>query len=66
MKKICEVTPFLFNDHLVISFSKDWLQFFEKFPKFTAKIDNQSRLILVGPQISFENVLEKGGRSDKV
>lgn len=59
MRKICSVSPVIFNDYLVISLTKDWLKYFEKLPTFTAIIDNKSRLVLVGPQISFNKIIKK-------
>ena len=66
MKKICDVTSTIFNDHIIISFEKDWLQIFDKLPKFSAIIDNKCRLVLIGPQISFDKLTMKKDGHEKL
>jgi len=51
MKKVDEIIPYIFENYLIISLSKDWIKVFDKVPKFEAFIDNKKRLILVGPPI---------------
>ena len=51
MKKIIEITPYLFGDHLVIALSKDWIDIFHDIPKFKVCIDNNGQLIIEGPII---------------
>ena len=45
MKKVNEITSYLFDDSLIISLSKDWVNVFGSLPKFSTKIKN-GRLIL--------------------
>lgn len=45
MKKVI-VTPYLFEDSLVISLSKDWIRQFGAIPKFSVKVDSRNRLVI--------------------
>jgi len=45
MRKVNEITSYLFDDSLIISLSKDWINVFGSLPKFSTKIKN-GRLIL--------------------
>lgn len=46
-----KISPILFEDKLLISFSKEWLKIFGKIPDFDVIIDKDNRLHLVGPKI---------------
>jgi len=43
--KISEVTSFLFGEHILISFSKDWINMFKSLPRFTAEF-KEGKLVL--------------------
>ncbi len=45
MKKII-ITPHLFENHLIISLSKDWIRQYDKIPQFTVKINSKNKLII--------------------
>ena len=51
MKKVDKIIPYIFENYLIISLSKDWINVFDEVPKFEVFIDNKKRLILVGPTI---------------
>jgi len=57
MKKgnIAQITPFLLDGHLIISFDQKWIEVCNGIPKFTVMIDNLGRLILLGPVVSLDN-----------
>jgi len=56
MKKVNEVTSYLFGENLILSLSKDWINVFSTLPKFSTEIKN-GRLILTSQII-------KGGVED--
>lgn len=45
MKKIAEIIPYLFEDHLLISLDKEWIIKYG-YPKFEDLIDNEGNLLL--------------------
>jgi len=45
LKKITKLKPFLFEDWLIISFSKDWINFFSKIPTFDVGYENGKLVI---------------------
>ena len=47
MKKISEVKSFLFDNHIILSFSKDWIDVFKEIPEFEVMIDSKNRLHLI-------------------
>lgn len=49
-KHIRIVTPLLFDDKLLISLSKDWINSFERIPEFIVTIDNKRRLSITSLQ----------------
>lgn len=51
-KQIAQVTPYMMDGHLIISFDEEWIQVFNGIPTFTALLDKDSRLCLLGPVIS--------------
>jgi len=51
MKSIIKVSPYVFEDHLIIAFDKKWLQIFSEVPYFEVTIDKNNRLVLVGPKV---------------
>jgi len=50
MKKISEITSYLFDSNLLISLSKDWINIFEGMPKFSAEFKN-GKLVLTSQTI---------------
>lgn len=48
MKKIAEITPFLFEDHLVISIKKEWLDVWNQIPKFSVYVDGKELVMKTG------------------
>ncbi len=50
--KICQVKPFLLDDFLIISLDKKWIDVCDGIPTFTAIIDKEGRLNLLGPVVS--------------
>jgi len=60
LKKIGHVSPYLFENYLIISLDMKWIEICNGIPKFTVMIDNSDRLILLGPIISLDKeVIEK-------
>ena len=51
MKKLKTLTPFLFDNHLIIAFSSDWLHQFKQLPEFDVFIDDERKLHLVSRQV---------------
>jgi hypothetical protein len=47
LTKITTIRPLLFDDNLIIAFSKQWLDMFSKIPEFEVSIDGKGRLCLV-------------------
>lgn len=46
MKKIGQANTFLFEDHIILSFSKDWIEQFGELPKFDILLDDSGKLHL--------------------
>lgn len=44
MKKIGEYKPFLFENYLVLSLDKKWIEVFGEIPRFEAAIDSKGKL----------------------
>lgn len=40
------ITPLLFEENLIISFAKDWINQFSEIPKFSVMINNNGKLCL--------------------
>ena len=47
MKKITDIVPHLIEDHLIISFSKKWVELFSKIPEFEVLIDSNNKLVII-------------------
>ena len=45
-KQIGVITPYLFEDNLLITLSKKWIDVFEKLPTFKVQVDSDRRLNL--------------------
>ncbi len=50
MKRLSDVTSYLFEDYIIVSLSKDWLNAFGKLPDFEVLIDNLGKLHLRSKQ----------------
>ena len=50
MKKITSVSSCLFEDHLILSLSKDWLNVFKKIPSFEVMIDERNKLYFISKE----------------
>jgi len=50
MKRLSDATSYLFEDHIIVSLSKDWLNAFGKLPDFEVLIDNLGKLHLKSRQ----------------
>jgi len=47
MMKVCRAVPFFFGDHVLLSFSNDWIILFKTIPEFEVIIDNENKLHLI-------------------
>lgn len=50
-KVITRITPYLFEEHLIIPLDKKWLDVFKKIPTFDVRMDNRGRLVITSPSI---------------
>lgn len=56
MKKLGEFDSFLFENHIIISLDKKWLEAFGELPKFEAVIDDKGKLHIKSTKsISYTN-----------
>jgi len=46
VKKICDITPGMFEDHLILSLSTDWLKEWKEFPQFSVGINSKGKLVI--------------------
>ncbi len=51
MKKIGTVLSYLFENHIILSLSKDWITICKGLPEFEVRIDDQNRLQLISKQV---------------
>ena len=51
MKKITKVDSYLFDNFVLIAFSKDWINLMNAIPQFDVLIDEDSKLHLVSKQV---------------
>ena len=45
-KKLGIISPHIFDDFLIISFSKQWISLNGKIPQFTVRIDCKNKLVI--------------------
>jgi len=57
LKAVCTVKPILFEDNLLLSLSKNWIDLFGNIPEFSVSLDNQGRL-----QLRTKNTIKKSSR----
>ncbi|PBO85839.1 MAG: hypothetical protein COA77_01365 [Thaumarchaeota archaeon] len=48
---ITKITPYLFEEYLIIPLHKDWINVYKTIPTFEVRIDKEGRLILLGPSL---------------
>lgn len=58
MEKFKIIKPCLFQDSLVISLTKEWINHFNEIPEFEVFVDNKKRLHLVSK--SFQKEIRHG------
>lgn len=46
MKNLGTYEPFLFEEHILISLDKKWIEVFGELPKFEVKIDKKGKLCI--------------------
>jgi len=51
MKKIGEVTSYLFGNNIILGLDQRWLNAFEGLPKFSVLLDNENRLVLKSQKV---------------
>jgi len=51
LKKLTEVTPYLFEEHLILALSKKWIVSFKNLPSFEVMLDEQKRLHLISKEV---------------
>jgi len=49
LKNVDQVTPYLFENYLIISLDNKWIKVCNGIPKFTVLIDKTGHLVLLGP-----------------
>ena len=49
------VKSLLFENSLILSLSKDWLNYFSKIPEFVVNIDNDGRLCMTSQEKVIKN-----------
>ena len=50
MKKISEIKSYLFENHIILAFSQDWLNVFKEMPGFDVFVDDRNKIHLVSKQ----------------
>lgn len=51
MKQITKLTPYLFENFLIIAMDSRWIEVFEKIPTFNVYIDDSQRLHIVSQEV---------------
>jgi len=49
-KKICEVTPYILEGRILLSFSASWITLLKCIPTFDVFLDEKGRIILISKQ----------------
>lgn len=57
------ISPYFFEDKLIISLSKEWINLFNEIPKFKVFLDGKNQLILQSPTIQ-KSSLRKNSLSE--
>ena len=58
MKKIGETKPMLFEDYLILSLDKKWLDVFGEMPTFEASLDDNGKLHLTSTKSVYDKKLK--------
>jgi len=58
-KHIAEITPYLFNDKLIIALSIEWLDYFKRMPRVKALLNEKGDLILIAPFVQEDDKFRK-------
>ncbi len=53
-----EISPYFFENKLIISLSRDWLRLFKEVPKFKVTLDKRNRLVLQSQEIQQRSLRE--------
>lgn len=48
---ITKITPYLFEEYLIIPLHKKWIDIYKTIPTFEVRIDRKGRLVLLGPSL---------------
>ena len=59
MTRLGTISPLIFQDNLIISLTKDWINHFQSVPKFDVSIDKKGRLCIISKDLS-----QKGGKNN--
>jgi len=43
----CKAIPFMFDEYVLLSFSKNWIHLFKTVPEFEVNIDKENKLHLI-------------------
>lgn len=54
MTRLGTISPLIFQDSLIISLTKDWINHFQSVPKFDVSIDKKGRLCIISKEIDKE------------
>ena len=58
-----EISPYFFEDKMIISLSREWMRLFKETPKFKVILDKKNRLVLQGPVVQ-QSSLRKNSLSE--
>ncbi len=50
IKTVNKLTPYIFENYLIIALHQDWIKLFNKIPTFTVQIDEEQRLHLISDE----------------
>jgi len=50
MIRLGTISPLIFQDSLIISLTKDWINYFQSVPKFDVSIDKKGRLCIIAKE----------------
>ena len=52
MKKLTSVSPYVFENFLIISLELEWLKHFKNMPTFDVIIDNEKKLHFISKEVT--------------
>jgi hypothetical protein len=53
-KQLQVITPYLFEDHLILSLSKDWINYFKKIPTFSFEVKDGKIILTSEKELNVE------------